>query len=145
MSLVWTIEPEKRLMTAVAEGDVTHADMDAFLDAMAAGGAISFRKFFDGRLGDTAMSPEDVLALGVRVRGYQQMERELGALAIVIPLDKMELVSRVVGILAIADRPMRVFTSSAEARAWIDGQASAPRPPRKTGRGPGRPKRAERP
>jgi len=141
MTLVWSIDPEKRLMTAEADGEVTRADMDGYLDAMAAGGAMAFRKLFDGSRGETAMTGEDMLALGVRIRGYQESQGEMGPLAIVLALDKMELVRRVVGMLAIADRPMKVFTSLSEARRWIDELKAPPPPRKKSARKPGRPPR----
>jgi hypothetical protein len=49
----------------------------------------------------------------------------LGALAIVVPDDKIELVSRVLGMLAVAERPMRVFSTLPLAEDWIERQSRA--------------------
>jgi hypothetical protein len=69
------------------------------------------------------MTSEDMLALGVQIRGWQAAGcGKPGPLAVVVPADKAELVSRVLGILATADRPMRIFSDAEPARRWIAGQ-----------------------
>jgi len=124
MTLHWTIDSDKRLITAVADGDVTRVEMEAFLQAMAAGGAMRYRKLFDGSRGETSMTPDDLLALGGLMRAHHR-SGPMGPLAVVVPTDKMELVSRVVGMLAIADRPMPVFTKTRPASRWIEEQKPA--------------------
>jgi hypothetical protein len=125
MTLRWTIDSEKKLMTAVTEGDVTRADMEAYLQAMATAGAMSYRKLFDGSRGDTSMTPDDLLALGGVIRTNHR-SGPMGPLAVVVPVDKIELVSRIVGMLAVADRPMKVFSEIRPASRWIDEQKPTP-------------------
>src|SRR4051794_32372043 len=108
MPLQWTIDPKQRLVTAVADGDVTRADFDAFLDAVKAANAYPYRKLFDGLRGETRMGPDELLALGARMRASHETG-PIGPLAAVIPDEKADLVARVLGILATAKRPMRVF------------------------------------
>lgn len=119
MSLNWTIDSQARLVVAVAEGNVTRCDIENLLDAMAANEAMTYRKFFDGTRGDTEMGPDDLLALGVRFRSFHAMG-PMGPLAIVVPDDKADMVARVLGMLAAADRPMRVFREAGPARRWLD-------------------------
>ena len=119
MSLHWTIDRKQRLVTAVADGDVTRAEFEAFLDAIRNAGAYGYRKLFDGAHGDTQMNSEELLALGARMRASHG-EGPIGALAAVISDDKAELVARVLGILATAKRPMRIFRQVAPARRWIN-------------------------
>ena len=119
MPLQWTIDPRQRLVTVIAEGDVTRADFDTFLDAVKAANAYSYRKLFDGLRGDTRMEPEELLALGARMRASHE-QGPIGPLAAVIPDEKADLVARVLGILATAERPMRVFRQVAPARRWIN-------------------------
>ncbi|MBR2813121.1 MAG: hypothetical protein IKE60_00620 [Reyranella sp.] len=123
MPLHWTIDSRERLVFAVADGDVTRAEVENYLQVLEGANAMSYRKLFDGSAGDTSMSPEDLLAIGVRIREGHARGGPLGPLALVLPADKTELVSRVLGILAAADRPMRVFDSLEPARRWIDGLA----------------------
>ncbi len=135
MSLVWSIDPEKRLMTAVAAGEVTRADMETFFEETAAAHVAPFGKLFDGSAAETTMGPDDMLALGVRIQGLHRPGSEMGPLAIVLPLHLMELVHRMVGILAVADRPMRVFTEVEAAWAWLEEKGFARHRPKKSGRG----------
>ena len=123
MPLTWTIDPVERLVTAVANGDVTRDEVDAYLTALGEADAYPYRKLFDGSRGDTRMGPDDLLSLGVRMRALHGTG-PMGALAVVVPERHAELLARVLGMLATAERPMRVFADVALARKWI---ASLPR------------------
>jgi stage II sporulation SpoAA-like protein len=123
MPLYWTIDSKAELVTVTAEGDVTRADADAYLDAIEGGGAIAYRKLFDGSAGTLGMDQEELMTLGVRIRSYHHLP--VGALAIVMSDDKREAVGRFLGILASADRPMRLFASATTARRWLESLASA--------------------
>ena len=125
MSLDWTIDHDKRLITIVAIGDVTRADLDAMLDAMEAEGAMPYRKLFEASRGDTAIGLYDMLTLGCRMRAYHKSAGRMGPLALVLPPDKIDLVERVLGMLAVADRPMKVFMTPAPALRWIEEQRPA--------------------
>jgi hypothetical protein len=118
MPLVWDIDTEQRVMTMVTDGDVTFAEVNACLDAHAIGDTLTYRKLFDGSRGSTSMSPEDLLAIGWRIRDYHQSAK-VGPLAVVFAPDKLELMSRIMGMLAVADRPMRVFVDREKARQWL--------------------------
>lgn len=121
MSLHWTIDSRDRLVVAVADGDVTRAEMEHYLRVLDGANAMGYRKLFDASNGDTSMSADDLLAIGVQIRDRHSRGEALGPLAIVIPPDKSDLVSRILGILAAADRPMRVFEAIEPARRWIEG------------------------
>jgi hypothetical protein len=146
MPVTWSVDTDKKLVTIVAEGIVTRDDLDAFMDGILAADVISFRKLFDGTFADPRMEPEDYLAIGGRIRRHHDTSAEIGPLAVVLSEDKMVLLERVAGMLAVADRPMKIFTSSAEARRWIN-RKELTRPKRtriwrETGKpGPGRPKK----
>lgn len=118
MPLRWTIDPEQKLVTAVAEGDVTRVEFDAFLDDMKRAGADTYRKLFDGRRGGTHMEADDILALGARMRASHE-RGPVGPLAVVVPESHAESIGRVLGMLAAAKRPMRVFRQVGAARKWI--------------------------
>ena len=118
MPLHWTIDPKQRLVTVVAEGEVKRAEVEAYLNAVDQAGANGYRKLFDGTRGDTSMGPEDVLALGVRMRATHATG-PMGPLAMVVPGDVAEPFGRMLGMLASAERPMRVFREVGPARKWI--------------------------
>jgi hypothetical protein len=122
MAVKWTIDSENRMMHAVAEGDVTRREVDDLLDAMQAAGTLAYRKLFDAAKADIKMAPEDVMALGVRMRSTHVPGSSVGPLAIVVPADKEKLLERLFGMLAVPDRPMRVFNDSAQAHRWIQKQ-----------------------
>ena len=123
MPIYWTIDSKQQLVVVTAEGDVTRSDAEEYLDAIEGGGALAYRKLYDGRGGNVAMSQDEMMALAARFRSYHH--RPVGALAIVLPSDKAEPVARVLGILASADRPLKLFTSVAPARRWIDSLVPA--------------------
>lgn len=118
MPVHWTIDSRKRLITVVAEGDVTRADADSFLDVLETGGLVSYRKLFDGMHATTSMKPEDFMAVGVRIRTGHHAG-PVGALAVALTLENAQIVSRVLGIMASAKRPMRLFDNVEAARRWI--------------------------
>jgi hypothetical protein len=125
MSLRWTVDHDKRLMTVVAEGDVARADLEAYLRAVAEAGAMGYRKLYDGSRSDTSMTPDDLLALGAAMRDHHR-SGPMGPLAFVIPPERMDVLRRFIGALAAADRPMRVFYDVDLATRWLDKQAPAP-------------------
>jgi hypothetical protein len=118
MPLYWTIDSKGELVTVVAEGDVTRAD------AMEGAGVLGYRKLFDGMAGTLVMDGEDLLAIGVRLRSFHR--GPVGALAMVLPEDRLEPVARILGILASADRPIRLFKNLPSAQRWIERLAPGP-------------------
>lgn len=118
MPLHWDINHTHQLMVVVAEGMIARQEVDRMLDAMIAERALGYRKLFDGTQGDTTMGPSEILDLGVRMRTLHQ-HGTMGPLAVVVPADKWEMVARVLGMLAAAKRPMRVFQTVAKARRWL--------------------------
>ncbi len=120
MPLHWTVDSKERLVIARAEGAVTRAEIENYITVMNGAGTLAYRKLFDGSRADTAMTPEDMLAIGVQIRARHATAATLGPLAIVVPPARAELVSRVLGILATANRPMRVFSDIEPARRWIE-------------------------
>jgi hypothetical protein len=119
MPLYWTIDSRERLVMAAADGGVRREDMDAYLDAIEGAGAGTYRKLFDGSVGEPLMDAEAIMGLAVRMRSMQQLGLT-GPLAIVMPRDKYDTFARMLGILAVPERPMRFFTDAAAARAWLD-------------------------
>jgi len=135
MPLYWTIDSKERLFIAVGEGDVTLDDAMSLLEAQAGAGAISYRKLFDGRAIQCSMTDEQILAVCVRIRASHE-HAQVGALAIVCTQEQTVTFGRLLGALAAADRPIKLFSSPRKARLWLDLPTTARR------RTPGRRKRA---
>jgi hypothetical protein len=130
MPLHWTIDSRRGLFVATAVGIVDKADADRMIDVLVASNILGYRKLFDGTEGDTKMGAVDILALGVRMRELHAAG-PMGPLAVVVPEDKYVLLSRVLGMLAAAKRPMRIFNDRRKALQWLESsavRASAPLP-----------------
>lgn len=123
MPLHWTIDSRLRTFVATCDGNVGLAEVNEMLDAVVGANGLGYRKLFDGTNGDTQMSSVDMLGVGVRMRALQDGIQDHGPLAIVVPDDKYAMMSRVLGILAAAKRPMRVFNDAGKARKWLDSPA----------------------
>lgn len=122
MPLYWTIDSKARLFTAVAEGNVTLNDAVELLEAMAGAKAMSYRKLFDGRAAAPTITPDEMLSLCVRIRDYHE-HGMMGALALVATPEQTMIFARLLGALASAQRPIRVFTGPRAARNWIEEQS----------------------
>lgn len=107
-------------MTIVADGPISRQDFDDLADMLVVTNTFAYAKLFDGSRGTTTMSAEDVLAIGVKFRDLQHTY-PLGPLAVVIPAERFESVARLLGILATAKRPMRIFGNTEAARRWLSG------------------------
>ncbi|WP_395707843.1 hypothetical protein [Reyranella sp.] len=118
MPLQWTIDHDLNRVVATADGDVTRAEFEAFLDAIERENAMAYCKLFDGAAGGTRMGTDDVLAICVRIRDSHRTP--VGPLAIVVPPEMPHLVPRVLGVLAAAKRPMKIFHSLKPAQRWFD-------------------------
>jgi hypothetical protein len=122
MPLYWTIDSKARLFTGVAEGDVTLSDAVDLLDAMAGAKAMSYRKLFDGRAATPSMTPDELLSICARIRSYHG-KGMMGALALVATGEQTMVYARLLGALASAKRPIKVFDNPRQARNWIEDQA----------------------
>lgn len=127
MALHWFIDSRKRLIVVTAEGPVSRAEVDGLPDAVTGAKALAYRKLVDATAGKFAMSVLDLLVIGARVRSLHV--GSVGAVALVLPgrpprddepEDAPTLVARLLGILASAKRPFRLFKSVASARHWLE-------------------------
>lgn len=83
MPLNWTIDSKAKLLTVLAEGDVTRSEFEAYLDLVDEACLHTYRKLFDGVRADTSMGAENILAVGVRMRASHQTN-PVGPLAVVL-------------------------------------------------------------
>jgi hypothetical protein len=128
VGLHWFIDSRKRLIVLTVEGPITRGEIDDMLDAVIGAKALGYRKLVDARMGKLALGAVDLLAIGARVRSLHA--GSVGAAAIVLPggmpaddepEDAPTLVARLIGILASAKRPLRLFKGVGAARRWLDG------------------------
>ena len=119
MPLYWTIDSKARLFTGVADGDVSLDDALDLLEAMAGARAMSYRKVFDGRAANPTMTPDELLSLCARIRSYHD-QGMMGALALVATPEQTVVFARLLGALASAERPIKLFANPRQARNWLD-------------------------
>lgn len=118
MALHWSLDPSQHLVMVSAEGDVTRVDIEAYLSAVESSNAVGWRKLVDLRNARMALTEDDVLAIGLIFR-EADASGDVGALAVVLPTSEPERAMRLLGFLAAAKRPMRLFKAIAPARRWI--------------------------
>ena len=98
------------------------SDAVDLLDAMAGAKAMSYRKLFDGRAATPSMTSDELLSLCARIRSYHE-QGMMGALALVGTAEQTMVFARLLGALASAKRPIKVFDNPRQARNWIEDQA----------------------
>ena len=120
MPLYWIINSRAELVSVVAEGDVP-ARRRHGVPARGVSGAkvTAYRKLFDGRNGTSSMSEQELLMICAEIRSHHSLGK-VGALAVIANPEQTEPFARVLGALALADRPMRLFDSPTRARNWLD-------------------------
>ena len=74
-------------------------------------GALSYRKLFDGRAVQSSMTGEEPLAVCARIRAYHGA-RACRCPIVCTPEQTVEF-ARLLGALASADRPIKMFSRSA--------------------------------
>jgi hypothetical protein len=119
MPITWTISAADRLVSARAHGIVTLQDIEALLDDVVVKDALGYRKLFDGRESIGKYDDKDVLLLGARIQAYTTLNLTGGAAIVVANKEQFDVALRFANI-AKAKRPIRVFYSPEEARAWLD-------------------------
>jgi hypothetical protein len=124
MPMQWTISHPTRLVMAIAEGNLALKDIEDYLDATVAAGALPYRKIFDTTGASMQLSEDDLMALGARIRAYIPFGR-IGPLAIVAATEDSHGQARMFMTLAVADRPVRIFRTLEAACKWLDEPAIA--------------------
>ena len=119
MPITWTISEADRFVSARAQGIVTLQDVEALLDDLVIKDALSYRKLFDGRDSIGKYDDKDVLLLGARISAYNTLNLTGAAAIVVGSLEQFDVALRFANI-GKAKRPIRVFYSPEEARAWLD-------------------------
>jgi hypothetical protein len=129
MPVQWTISHAKNLVLAVARPPVGAHEIESYLHAVALDGGMPYAKIFCIADVDSALSGENIAALGDIVRRYALYGR-IGPIAIVAPFDRGYRQARLFADAAQAERPLAIFRELHEARRWIDSLTRGPGPDR---------------
>ncbi len=107
-----------RIVVGVARGEVTLAEFGSFIREIAEARVMHYRKIIDVTAARSAtISPEELVAAYERLRQLNP-NRQRGPLAIVVDRARGELAEGFKALVA-DDRPVEVFQSLREARAWL--------------------------
>lgn len=118
MPFYWTIDSRLQLMKIQAEGKVTLSDCVQLVETIAGARCISYAKLLDAHLATLEAAHEEVMQVVVLLRAHHQRD-VVGPLAIVTAPEKRILHPHVLGALAAADRPIRIFANSRKALRWL--------------------------
>jgi hypothetical protein len=118
MPIVWGVHHAIRTVVATASGELRLADIEHYLDGLAAAATLSYRKVFDLTHGRLALSEDEMLALGERIRGLESMG-SMGKVAIIAVVDEAYRQARLFETLVVAHRPLKVFRDAEAAYEWL--------------------------
>jgi len=121
MPIFWTVSHDTRSVVISAIGVIRLADMEECLRAIAMPATLSYSKMVDLAQAELAFDRAGVIALSKYVREHRGTGR-MGALAIVVGSDEVELLARQFKSLEVEDRPLKIFRDRGAARAWLDTQ-----------------------
>jgi hypothetical protein len=114
-----TFSHTRRLVIAIAKGDVLPAEVLDYLDRLDKGGARPYGKIFDVTAIETPFSPDSIKAFAELVR-ERELEGPVGPVAIVVGNEEGLAKARLFAATASVRRPIRIFRDQHEARKWLD-------------------------
>ena len=123
MPLQWSISHSRRLVIAIAKGEMRPGTVIDFLAQLDAEGARPYAKMFGVEQLVTVFTDESVLRLAGLVRDRER-EGIVGPIAIIVGDDATFEQARLFVEVAELVRPIKVFREWHEARRWIDSLAS---------------------
>jgi hypothetical protein len=121
MPLQWTISHPDRMVTVRADGEITLAQAEEYLDALVVADAMPYAKLLDCTTMVTHVSDEEMMQLGARMRAYASILKGGPLVFVVTSSELHDYVRRYIN-LAAADRPVKIARTIAEARAWLKTQ-----------------------
>jgi hypothetical protein len=125
MPFVWKFDHDNKIAVAVAHGEVVRAEVDRYIDDLVAANALVYRKLFDVHQGRTALTADEMMPVAVRLHALQDTG-PMGPLAIVLPSSGQGRLTRGLGMVSTAKRPLRLFQDPVMAYRWL---AKQPLPP----------------
>ena len=122
MPLHWIIDSRAELVSAVAEGECRspgHGLPAHPVRREGHGLSQAVRRPQRHVVDERAGAARDL----VEIRSHHNLGK-VGALAVISNPEQTEPFARVLGALALADRPMRLFDNPTRARNWLDAQVA---------------------
>jgi hypothetical protein len=119
LPLEYLIDHEKRFVTVTGRGVVALSDILDYMDAVVVQDAMGYPKLIDAREAVADLNDDDVMVLGARTCVYEVHDPRGPVAAVAIDYKTIGFLRRFMN-LGGAGRPMRLFASLEEARAWLE-------------------------
>jgi hypothetical protein len=124
MPLHWTIDHEKRLVVATAQGALRASDISVYLNRVVYAGAMPYAKLFDGSNATSFLRADDLEEFGQWLQDYMEAPTDrAGPLAIVASSPEQFVQAEFFSDAASGTRPVRVFRDMASAQVWLQDYA----------------------
>jgi hypothetical protein len=118
MPIVWGVNHAARLVSAKATGELGRTDIEDYLDGLATAATLSYRKVLDMAGSRLALSGDDMVVIGARIRGHEAMG-PMGSVAVIAGSDELYDQFRLFESVVDADRPLKIFRDAEMAYAWL--------------------------
>ena len=118
MPVQYDIDHTEKFVRVRAYGVVRLSEILDYFDALVLQDAMPYPKLFDAREADPDLTDDDVMILGARVSAYAAMDPRGPVAAVAVTKKAGDILQRFMN-LGGAQRPMRLFASVEEARAWL--------------------------
>ena len=118
MPVQFEIDHAERFVRMRAHGIVRLSEILDYFDALVVQDAMPYAKLIDAREADPDLTDDDVMTLGARVSAYAALEPRGPVAAVALTKKAGDILQRFMN-LGGAQRPMRLFSSVEEARAWL--------------------------
>jgi hypothetical protein len=127
MPLHWTIDPDRRRVTATLLKTTTEQEVYDFLGEVIAAGAMPYAKLVDAAAATKWITSDRVGPLAATAQLYSRMRLgPIGPLAIVATTAQAGKRAEEYAALADAARLVRIFDSRDKAEAWLSSQEIRP-------------------
>ena len=118
MPVQFEIDHAERFVRVKAHGVVRLSEILNYFDALVLQDAMPYPKLFDAREAEPDLTDDDVMILGARVSAYAVLEPRGPVAAVAVTKKAGDILQRFMN-LGGPQRPMRLFASVEEARAWL--------------------------
>ncbi len=118
MPIQWGVNHAARLVSAKATGELGKADIEDYLDGLVAAATLSYRKVLDMAGSRLALTDDDMLAIGARIRAHEA-RGPMGSVAVIAGSDELYDQIRQFESVVDAHRPLKIFRDAEMAYAWL--------------------------
>ncbi len=121
MPIRYDIDHARRFVHVEAEGDIFVQEVLDYYDALVVHGAMPYPKLWDATKAALKFSDDDLMTLGAWTRAYAE-HAPRRPIAVVAVTDEGQFMMRRYMTVGQGERAVKLFSSVAKARDWLDAQ-----------------------